>query len=114
MTMPIYDPFQALADPGRREILMMIAKEKRSINAIAENFEISRPAVSKHIKILHGAGFIVMEEKGRERFCILNQAGFREIQHWMDFFEAHWKAQLLSLDTLLKTNTIVPEKDNRT
>ena len=67
MSTETVDAFQALADRGRREILMMVAKEKRSINAIAENFDISRPAVSKHIKILQNAGFINIEEKGRER-----------------------------------------------
>ena len=60
------DAFQALADRGRREILMMVAKEKRSINAIAENFDISRPAVSKHIKILKECEVIQSKKMGRE------------------------------------------------
>lgn len=104
------DAFQALADRGRREILMMVAKEKRSINAIAENFDISRPAVSKHIKILQNAGFINIEEKGRERYCVLNQAGFSEVQQWISMFEEYWTAQFRSLENYLAAHVPVPKK----
>ena len=104
------DAFQALADRGRREILMMVAKEKRSINAIAENFDISRPAVSKHIKILQNAGFINIEEKGRERYCVLNQSGFSEVQQWISLFEEYWTAQFKSLENFLANNAPIAKK----
>lgn len=104
MTTLAVDSFQALADPGRREILMMVANEKRSINAIAENFDISRPAVSKHIKILETAGFINIEEKGRERYCVLNQAGFNEVQQWINLFEEYWTNQFRNLESFLAKN----------
>lgn len=104
------DSFQALADPGRREILMMVAKERRSINAIAENFDISRPAISKHIKILQKAGFIKIEEKGRERYCVLDQAGFDEVQQWINLFEEYWEAQLQSLENYLSSHVPLPGK----
>ena len=104
------DAFQALADRGRREILMMVAQEKRSINAIAENFDISRPAVSKHIKILQNAGFINIEEKGRERYCVLNQNGFSEVQQWINMFEEYWTAQFKSLENYLAANVPTPKK----
>lgn len=110
MSTETIDSFQALADPGRREILMMVAKEKRSINAIAENFEISRPAISKHIKILQKAGFINIEEKGRERYCVLNQAGFDEVQQWIDLFEEYWKAQFKNLENYLSSHVPLPGK----
>ncbi|GGH45755.1 ArsR/SmtB family transcription factor [Dyadobacter endophyticus] len=110
MSIETVDAFQALADPGRREILMMVAKEKRSINAIAENFDISRPAVSKHIKILQNAGFINIEEKGRERYCVLNQSGFSEVQQWISTFEQYWTAQFRSLESYLAANVPVPKK----
>jgi DNA-binding transcriptional ArsR family regulator len=106
------DSFQALADPGRREILLMVAKEKRSINAIAQNFDISRPAVSKHIKILQNAGFINIEEKGRERYCVLNESGFLEIKQWIELFEEHWMAQMKSLESFLANNTVVQKKQS--
>ncbi len=96
-----YDPFHAIADPGRRDILMMLTTEKLSINAIANNFDISRPAVSKHIKILDEAGFITITEQGRERYCQLNQKGFEEVKHWIVFFEQFWNQKLLNLEKLL-------------
>lgn len=110
MSTETVDAFQALADPGRREILMMVAKKKRSINAIAENFDISRPAVSKHIKILQNAGFINIEEKGRERYCVLNQNGFSEVRQWIGMFEEYWTAQLKSLENYLAANAPIPKK----
>lgn len=96
------DCFQALADPSRREILLLLAKEKQSINAIAENFDISRPAVSKHIKVLEQAGFISISDQGRERYCELDQGGFEEVQRWIGYFEVYWRAKLQSLDNYLK------------
>ncbi|WP_353717789.1 metalloregulator ArsR/SmtB family transcription factor [Dyadobacter sp. 676] len=101
MSTETIDAFQALADRGRREILMMVAEKKRTINSIAENFDISRPAVSKHIKILQNAGFIDIEEKGRERYCVLNQDGFSEVRRWIDLFEEYWTAQFKSLESYL-------------
>lgn len=101
MTAQQLDSFQALADPNRREILMMLSKEKRSINSIAENFDISRPAVSKHIKVLYNSGFISIEEQGRERYCVLNKDGFDEVQKWINYFERYWTQQLKSLEKLI-------------
>jgi DNA-binding transcriptional ArsR family regulator len=97
------DCFQALADPSRREILTMLSKEKQNINAIADNFNISRPAVSKHIKVLFSAGFITITEQGRERFCELNHTGFDEINEWISFFETYWTTKLKSLETFLNS-----------
>ena len=102
MTISNVDIFQALADPGRREILMMVSRQKRTINSIADNFDISRPAVSKHIKILQNAGFINIEEKGRERYCVLNDTGFKEIQQWISLFEEYWISQFKNLESFLE------------
>lgn len=104
MTAPQLDSFQALADPSRREILLMLTKDKRSINSIAEQFDISRPAISKHIKVLYQAGFITFEEKGRERYCILRQEGFDQVKEWINFFEQYWLERLGKLEQLLAKN----------
>ncbi|MBB6501781.1 ArsR/SmtB family transcription factor [Pedobacter cryoconitis] len=85
------DSFQVIADPSRREILMMLSKKKLSINEIAKNFNISRPAISKHIKVLEVAGFIFVEEKGRERCCMLNPEGLQRIQEWINFLKVKKK-----------------------
>jgi DNA-binding transcriptional ArsR family regulator len=95
------DPFYAIGDVSRREILMLLKNEKQSINSLAENFAISRPAVSKHIKILTEAGFIRIEEVGRERFCELDTKGFDEIKNWIEFYEGYWNFKVKSLGMLL-------------
>lgn len=97
-----YDSFMAIADPHRREILTMLSVEKQSINAIANNFDISRPAISKHIKVLYNTGFINIETRGRERYCSLNSDGFNEIKDWINYFESYWQKQFINLENFLK------------
>ena len=79
----------------------MLTQDSMTINSLAENFDMSRPAVSKHIKILYGAGFISIEDVGRERYCTLKQDGFSELQEWLDFYDDFWKSKLKKLETLL-------------
>src|SRR5882672_2122083 len=95
------DAFQVIADPSRRQMLMMLSKNSMTINSLAENFEMSRPAVSKHIKILYGAGFISITGIGRERHCILKQEGFNEVQDFINYFDKFWLTKLKKLETLL-------------
>ena len=102
---PNIDTFQAIADPSRREILHLLSKNSLTINSLAENFDMSRPAVSKHIKILHSAGFITIENIGRERYCLLNEDGFTDLQEWIDYFDQFWKTKLKKLETLLREKT---------
>lgn len=96
------DPFQAIADVSRRKMLLLLSKEKLSINEMAENFEISRPAVSKHIKVLYEAGLITISDQGRERYCELNQEGFAEIRDWLNYYDQFWKDKLQNLQALLE------------
>ena len=65
----------------------------------AENFDMSRPAVSKHIKIMYNAGFISIKDIGRERYCTLKQDGFNELQNFINYFDKFWKAIFLELKT---------------
>ncbi|MGJ8591812.1 MAG: ArsR/SmtB family transcription factor [Aquaticitalea sp.] len=95
------DAFQVIADPSRRQILAMLTKDTYNINSLAENFDMSRPAVSKHIKILQMAGFISIQEIGRERHCILKQEGFNELKNWMNHFDEFWTSKLKNLETEL-------------
>ncbi len=95
------DTFQAIADPSRREILMLLTKDKLSINALAGNFDMSRPAVSKHVKVLHEAGLILINDHGRERYCELKPDGFDEVKNWLLFFDKFWKEKLQNLENLL-------------
>lgn len=104
------DPFYALSDPSRREILMLLQKDKSTINTLADNFDMSRPAVSKHIKILLEAGFIQIEQIGRERYCELNPDGFNEVKKWIEFFEQFWNNRLRKLENLLNTQVKTKSK----
>ncbi|MGH2666335.1 ArsR/SmtB family transcription factor [Flavobacterium sp.] len=103
MAIPNLDVFQVIADPSRRQILQLLTKDSYNINSLSDNFEMSRPAVSKHIKILETAGFVTIQEMGRERYCVLNQKGFTEIQKWITFFDEFWSNKLQNLETILKS-----------
>ncbi len=103
MAQATLDVFKAIGDPSRRQILQLLSKERQTINSLVENFDMSRPAVSKHIKILEYSGFITIEDIGRERYCTLKQEGFKELQQWIDFFDSFWKVKLKKLETLLNT-----------
>lgn len=100
------DAFQAIADPSRRQILKLLSKDSLSINALAQNFDMSRPAVSKHIKVLQYAGFISIEDIGRERYCKLKQDGFNDLQEWINFFDGFWKTKLKRLESLINQKNI--------
>ncbi|MDR3715369.1 MAG: metalloregulator ArsR/SmtB family transcription factor [Puia sp.] len=78
------DVFQAIADPTRREILGMIAREKLNLNSVAENFPVSRPAISRHIKILTECGLVTIKQLGRERFCEANLESLNQVSEWID------------------------------
>ncbi len=106
------DPFQALADPNRREILMLLTKDKQSINALVGNFEMSRPAVSKHVKVLYEAGLILIKDQGRERYCELKPDGFSDIQNWLEFFDQFWRSKLQNLENLLNQQSKTNNNEN--
>lgn len=101
MAQPTLDAFQVIADPSRRKMLMLLTADSLTINSLAENFDMSRPAVSKHIKILYSAGFISIKDIGRERYCTLKQDGFNELQKWISHFDGFWISKLKNLEALL-------------
>src|SRR6478609_1600381 len=101
MTAQTLDAFQVIADPSRRQMLVMLSKDSMTINSLAGNFDMSRPAVSKHIKIMHKAGFISIKDIGRERYCTLKQDGFNELQDFIDYFDKFWIKKLSKLQDLL-------------
>ena len=101
MTTHTLDAFQVIADPSRRQMLMMLSKDSMTINSLAGNFDMSRPAVSKHVKILYNAGFISITGIGRERHCVLKQDGFNELQDFINYFDKFWTNKLKKLETIL-------------
>ena len=105
MTKPTLDVFQVIADPSRRQMMQLLSKDSMTINALAENFDMSRPAVSKHIKIMFEAGFISITDIGRERYCTLKQDGFNELQEFINHFDKFWTSKLKKLETILNNKT---------
>jgi DNA-binding transcriptional ArsR family regulator len=101
MTEQTLDVFQVIADPSRRQMMKLLSKDSMTINELAENFDMSRPAVSKHIKIMQNAGFISITDIGRERHCTLKQDGFNELQDFINFFDRFWLSKLKKLETIL-------------
>ena len=101
MAQSTFDAFQVIGDPSRRKMLMLLSDDSLTINSLADHFEMSRPAVSKHIKILHSAGFISIQDIGRERYCTLKQDGFKELQNWISYFDQFWASKLKKLEALL-------------
>ena len=99
------DAFQVISDPSRRQMLMMLSKDSMTINTIAENFDMSRPAVSKHVKILYNAGFISITDIGRERYCVLKQDGFNELQDFINYFDKFWTNKLSKLQSILNNKS---------
>lgn len=105
MAIPNLDAFQVIADPSRRQILQLLTSDSYNINGLAEKFDMSRPAVSKHISILYTAGFISINEIGRERYCTLNEKGFIELRNWINYFDGFWSSKLKKLETALNKKT---------
>ncbi|WP_291129906.1 ArsR/SmtB family transcription factor [Flavobacterium sp. UBA7682] len=95
------DVFQAIADPTRRAILSLLAAQTLTLNAVAENFDISRPAISKHIKILNECGLIEITDKGRERYCEAKLEKLNEVSVWIEQYKQFWESKLDALETYL-------------
>ncbi len=97
------DVFQAIADPTRRAILLLIAAQSMTPNAIAEEFHTSRQAVSKHIQILTECELVKQEQKGREIYYHINANKMKEIDKWIEQFKKILETQFNQLDNVLST-----------
>jgi DNA-binding transcriptional ArsR family regulator len=97
------DPFQAIADPTRRAILVLLTSQTMSAGTIAENFKVARPTISKHIQILNECELITSSQKGREIFYELKIENMKEIDNWLTQFRRIWESRFNQLDNLLST-----------
>ena len=95
------DVFQAIADPTRREILGRIANEALNVNTVSENFDVSRAAIYKHLKILTECGLVVIKQKGRERYCEAKLEKLSQVSDWIEQYRKIWMVRLDSLEELL-------------
>ncbi len=107
------DVFQAIADPTRRQIISLIARKSLNLNSIAENFEMSRPAISQHIKILSECGLIIIRQKGRERICEARLQRLDKVTHWVEQNRKFWTAKLDDLERFLDTDEIKTQKSTK-
>jgi DNA-binding transcriptional ArsR family regulator len=104
------DVFQAIADPTRRAIIHMIANQSLNLNAVAENFDVSRPAISKHIKILTECGLVVIKQQGRERYCEAQLHKLHEVSEWIEQYRVFWTKKLDALENFLASGSLKTNK----
>lgn len=99
------DVFQAIADPTRREIIRVIALKSMNLNAVSEHFDISRPAISKHIKILTECGLISIRTEGRERICEAKLSNLHQVAEWVEEYKTFWSDKLDALGHFLESES---------
>ena len=96
------DVFQAISDPTRRAIINMLSRQSLNLNAVADKFEISRPAISRHIRILRECGIIIIKQQGRERYCEANLESFDNVSQWVEQCRSFWTSKLDALEIFLE------------
>lgn len=95
------DVFQAIADPLRRNIIQLLAEEALTVNAVAEKFDVSRPAISKHLRILNECGIIEINQRGRERYCQIQPRNLIPAFLWIEQYKSLWEDKIDSLEQYL-------------
>ncbi|MFK7878593.1 ArsR/SmtB family transcription factor [Roseobacter sp.] len=97
--------FRALADPTRRDILVMLRDRDLTIAEVAQNFDMTRAAVKKHLTVLSDGGLICVRAQGRERINTLNPKGIKPVIDWLTYFDAFWDDRLSTLKTIIEKDT---------
>ncbi len=95
------DVFQAIADPVRRDIIALLSEQDLTVNAVAEKFEVSRPAISKHLKILSECGIIEISQSGRERYCSIQPSELIPAFVWIDQYRKLWEDKIDSFEAYI-------------
>jgi len=104
------DVFQAIADPTRRHIIGLLAREGSNLNSIAAHFDVSRPAISQHIKILTECGLVAVRRQGRERICEARLDRLKEVAAWIEQYRIFWNSKMDALELFLEKDQ---KKKNR-
>jgi DNA-binding transcriptional ArsR family regulator len=105
--------FVALGEPSRLQIVDLLRSGPHSVGEIVEALGIRQPQVSKHLRVLNGAGIVAVEPLARRRIYHLDQTKFEEIRHWVDSFERVWEARLDSLGMYLESIEAREEEDGK-
>ncbi len=107
------DVFQAIADPTRRSIITLLSKEPLNLNAVAGAFSISRPAISRHMRILTECGLVIVKKEGRERYCHAHLASLKSVNEWTERYRIFWTQKLDDLGTFLEKQDKPKQKTKR-
>ncbi|MEM9636902.1 MAG: metalloregulator ArsR/SmtB family transcription factor [Pseudomonadota bacterium] len=99
---PVQSTFRALADPTRRDILLMLRDRDLTIAEVAQNFDMTRAAVKKHLTVLSDGGLITVRAQGRERINRLNPKGIAPVFDWLGYFDGFWDDRLTTLKTAIE------------
>lgn len=94
--------FRALSDPTRRDILLMLQEKNMTIGQVAENFDMTRAAVKKHLTVLSDGGLVEVRNRGRERINIFNPAGMAPVYDWLTYFDTFWDERLNALKSTIE------------
>ncbi|HET6543449.1 MAG TPA: metalloregulator ArsR/SmtB family transcription factor [Chryseolinea sp.] len=96
------DAFQAIADPTRRDIISLVARNSMTQNDVVASFDVSRQAISKHLKILMECGILIIDQQGRERYYSLQPKKLAQVADWIEPFRSMWEDKFNRLDDILK------------
>ena len=107
------DVFQAIADPTRRTILLLVASHSMTAGAIASNFDTARPTVSKHLQILTECELLEQEQNGREVYYHINVKKMKEVDHFIETFRTMWDERFHKLETIMKKHPRVPVRTRK-
>lgn len=102
--------FHALADPTRRAIIGALADGPKTVGEISRPFDISLPAISKHLKVLERARLVSREVRGREHHCRLNPRSLADARNWLSYYSGFWEERLDALDALLRNESEDPDE----
>ena len=102
--------FRAIADPTRREILSLLRGGRHTVGELASNFRTSRPAISKHLRLLRSAGLVVTKKEGTSQICGLNARPLRTVSTWLGDYETFWGESMRSLKNYIETE---PRKEKK-
>jgi DNA-binding transcriptional ArsR family regulator len=97
--------FRALADPTRREILGLLRVRRQTVGEISQNFSISRPAISKHLRLLRSAGLVISRREGTSNRCSLNAKPLRAVDEWLRDYQTFWAETMRSLKSYVEKNS---------
>lgn len=101
MNQPRRDVFQAIADPTRREIINLLSGRSMNLNAVVDKFEMSRPAVAKHIRILTECGLVTVQTQGREKLIKADLKKLKQVSDWTEKYNKFWTEKLDALGDFL-------------